>query len=72
VAAGGDLYTLNPTNRKAPGPASNPPYTGVQPIRNGEVANLALDLLGLGPVPGSTIDSAQDLQVAPGSGTIAK
>jgi hypothetical protein len=72
VAAGGDLYTLNPTNRKAPGPASNPPYTGVQPIRNGEAANLALDLLGLGPVPGSTIDSAQDLQVAPGSGTIAK
>ncbi|MEI6149161.1 MAG: alkaline phosphatase family protein [bacterium] len=72
VAAGGDLYTLNPTNRKAPGPASNPPYTGVQPIRNGEAANLALDLLGLGPVPGSTIDSAQDLRVAPGSGTIAK
>jgi hypothetical protein len=32
-----------------------------QPIRNGEAANVALSLLGLGPVPGSTIDTNQDL-----------
>ena len=63
VPAGGDLYAMNRTSRTAPGPQDNPPYTGSQPIRNGEAANLALDLLGLEPVPGSTIDRAQDLVV---------
>ncbi|MEI7900942.1 MAG: Ig-like domain-containing protein [bacterium] len=61
--AGGDLYAMNPTCRTSPGPTANPPYTGLQPVRNGEAANLALDMLGLGPVPDSTIDSAQELQV---------
>ncbi len=61
VAAGASLYTLNPTTRLNPG-TSRPNYSaGVQPIRNGEAANLALKLLGLPPVPGSTINSAQDL-----------
>lgn len=63
VAAGGDLYAMNPGRRTAPGPDANPPYTGPQPVRNGEAANLALGLLGLGPVPGSTIDRARDLVV---------
>lgn len=63
VPAGGDLYAMNPGSRTAPGPDANPPYTGPQPIRNGEAANLALGLLGLGPVPGSTIDCAQDMVV---------
>jgi len=63
VAAGGDLYAFNPTSRSAPAASANPPYTGPQPVRNGDAANLALSLLGLGPVPGSTIDSAQDLKV---------
>jgi len=67
IAAGGDLYALNPTRRSAPAAAANPPYTGPQPIRNGDAANLALTLLGLGPVPGSTIDKAQDLTVSEGS-----
>jgi hypothetical protein len=61
---GGDLYAMNPGRRSAPGANVNPPYTGSQPIRNGDSANLALMLLGLGPVPGSTIDSAQDLATA--------
>lgn len=66
VTPGGDLYALNPTSRKSPGPNDNPPYTGKQPIRNGECANLAMQLLGLGPVPESTIDSKQDLTVTEG------
>jgi hypothetical protein len=32
-------------------------------VRNGDVANLATDLLGLGPVPGSELDAEQDLTV---------
>jgi hypothetical protein len=62
VPAGADLYELNPATRLDPG-TSRPGYTGVQPIRNGEVANLALDLLGLPPVPGSIFDHSQDLEV---------
>jgi hypothetical protein len=61
VMAGGDLYALNPTNRTAPGVSVNPPYTGGQPVRNGEAANACLKLLGLPPVTGSTIGQAQDL-----------
>ncbi len=63
VKAGADLYTLNTASRTAPGAMDNPSYTGPQPIRNGDAANLALKLLGLGAVPGSTIGSAQDLRI---------
>jgi hypothetical protein len=61
VAAGADLYDLNPDYAE-PG-RSRTSYDGVQPVRNGDVANLATDLLGLGPVPGSEHDAAQDLSV---------
>jgi hypothetical protein len=64
VEPGADLYALNPGARTAPGAAVNPSYSGGQPVRNGDAANLALDLLGLGAVPGSMIDSAQDLFVS--------
>lgn len=61
VMAGLDLYTLNPMTRLDPG-TDRPGYSApIQPIRNGEAANLALHLLGLGPVPGSTINQSQDL-----------
>lgn len=59
VTRGASLYRLSPAYR-APGTA-NPGYTVRQPIRNGAVGNLALDLLGLGPIPGSTIDTHQNL-----------
>lgn len=63
VEVGADLYAMNPTHRTSPEPSANPPYTGTQPVRNGEAANLALGMLGLGPVPGSTINDTQDLKV---------
>jgi predicted AlkP superfamily pyrophosphatase or phosphodiesterase len=62
VAAGEDLYALNP-DYADPG-RTRPAYTNArQPVRNAAVADLALDLLGLPPVPGSTIDADQDLDV---------
>ena len=59
--AAADLYSLNP-DYADPGDAQ-PGYGGAQPVRNAAVANLALDLLGLPPVPGSEVDPAQDLDV---------
>jgi predicted AlkP superfamily pyrophosphatase or phosphodiesterase len=54
-----DLYELNPGFRD-PGTA-RPSYAGKQPVRNGDVANLAASLLGLPAVPGSDLDSDQSL-----------
>jgi len=60
---GADLYALNQTTRLNPG-TGRPPYTDpVQPIRNGEVANLALKILGVASIPGSTINASQDLSI---------
>jgi hypothetical protein len=64
VMAGAPLYILNPGNRLDPG-TGRPTYSApVQPIRNGEAANVALQLLGLPPVPGSTLNPAQDLALS--------
>jgi len=64
VQAGADLYALNAGLRLDPGQTGRPTYAApIQPIRNGEAANLALDMLGLGPVPGSTMDYSQNLIV---------
>ncbi len=63
VMPAADLYLMNPTSRLNPG-TGRPSYAApVQPIRNGEAINVALKLLGLGPVPGSTIGAAQDLEL---------
>lgn len=61
----GDLYALNAGHREDPGrgrPDFNAP---LQPVRNGEAGNLALSLLGLPPIPGSMLNSKQDLKVKP-------
>ena len=63
VDAGSDLYELNP-DYGDPGRART--WYGVdrQPVRNGMLANLALDLLDLEPVPGSEHNRAQDLDLS--------
>ena len=61
VMAGGDLYALNPTSRLDPGTGRPGNSATRQPIRNGELANLATQLLGLGVVDGSLFDKGHDL-----------
>lgn len=61
VSAGGDLYRLNP-HRRDPGSA-RPPYSGPQPVRSGDLANLATDALDLPAVPGSQFNHRQALEV---------
>lgn len=62
VAQGADLYALNSDyanpGRRRTGYATQPP-----PVRNGAVANLVTDLLGLPAVGGSELNAAQDLDV---------
>jgi hypothetical protein len=57
--------TLCSATRRNPG-TCHPLHTDpVQPVRNGDGANLALKLFGLGPIPGSTINVRQDLAIGP-------
>lgn len=57
-----DLYTINPDYLR-PGRKVQPRLTGKQPVRNGNVADLALDLLGFAPVPGSSFGRTRHLRV---------
>lgn len=60
VARGANLYGLN-SDYANPGDRRTSYSGSRQPVRNGAVANLALDLLGLAAVRGSEHDRAQDL-----------
>ncbi len=68
-ATGGDLYALNAASRARPGGTDpRPGAPGPPPIRSADAANLALDLLGLPPLPGSSVNAAQDLRWREGGG----
>ena len=61
-----ELYTINETTRKQPGPTHPKPNAEAQPpIRNADIGNHALQLMGIGPIPGSTVNRKQDLKVSP-------
>ena len=62
VAVNADLYELNP-DYASPGTSRMSYATAPPPIRNGAIANLVTDLLGLGPMPGSEFNKAQDLDL---------
>lgn len=62
VAPGADLYDLNP-DYADPGTRRTSYDEDLQPVRNGALANLALDLLDLPAIPGSEHNAALDLDV---------
>lgn len=58
-----ELYVLNTQTRKDPSIGNPGPEVEVPPIRNSGVANLALALLGLPPISGSTVNPQQNLRI---------
>ncbi|WP_224747999.1 alkaline phosphatase family protein [Nocardioides cavernae] len=65
VPAGADLYELNADDYRDPGKRRTTYSQSPQPVRNGDLANLTLDLLDLPAVPGSEHNSNLDLDVSP-------
>lgn len=58
-----DLYQLNSKTRTSPGEGRPSFEDAGQPIRNGDLGNLALSELGLPAIPGARINAKQDLRV---------
>lgn len=65
VMPGTDLYALNTDDRQDPGTRRTSYSDSLPPVRNGDLANLALDLLDLDAVPGSEHNQSLDLDVTP-------
>jgi hypothetical protein len=61
VAAGGDLYALN-AGRSDPDDG-RPSYAGAQPVRNIDIANTALSMLGLPAVAASASSTGSPLRL---------
>ena len=61
MPAASDLYGLNPS-LAYPG-KDQVGYSGAQPLRVGDLANLITRTLGLPPIPGATHDPEQLFQV---------
>jgi hypothetical protein len=61
--AAGDLYQLNADTRLDPSLKNPPMSAALQPIRNADAGNLALSLLRLPAIPGSTANALQDLRI---------
>ncbi len=64
VAVGADLYDLNADDYRDPGARRTTYRAARQPVRNGDLANLALDLLDLDAVPGSEHNFSLGLDVS--------
>ncbi len=65
-AAPSDLYALNQPTRRRPGADEHPPVDAEPPpIRNGDLGNTALQLLGLPAIPGSRFGARQHLRFVP-------
>ena len=63
VKEGADLYALNPQYVN-PGNYGRPDYDARgQPIRNGDSANVSLQLLGLPAIPGSSMNAGLTFQI---------
>ena len=65
VLPGTDLYELNPDDLQDPAARRTTYADALQPVRNGDLANLALDLLDLDAVPGSEHNATFGLDVTP-------
>ncbi len=63
VQAGANLYALNRRDYRNPRRYRTRYGQGRPPVRNGDAANLATDLLGLRAVPGSRFNADQSLDV---------
>ncbi len=70
VRAGADLYALNAAHRTDPGRGRPNFGPSGQPIRNADAANLALGLLGLAAIPGSTVNADQALSIGIAAPTV--
>ena len=64
-AFSGDLYELNRIVRTNPGNEMSLPGTSPPAITNADIGNLGLHILGLPPVPGSTVNVLQNLVLSP-------